>query len=64
MGHELTHGFDDQGRLYNGDGKLDNWWENATSQKFDEKVDSIIKILYSLSKYYTLYLNTIKLLLI
>eukprot|EP01128_Nolandella_sp_AFSM9_P005038 TRINITY_DN2381_c0_g1_i1.p1 TRINITY_DN2381_c0_g1~~TRINITY_DN2381_c0_g1_i1.p1 ORF type:complete len:677 (-),score=176.62 TRINITY_DN2381_c0_g1_i1:171-2201(-) len=42
MGHELTHGFDNQGRLYNGDGKLTNWWEPATSKKFDEKVQCII----------------------
>jgi hypothetical protein len=41
MGHELTHGFDDQGRLYNGDGKLEDWWENVTAQKFLRKVSLV-----------------------
>eukprot|EP01113_Clastostelium_recurvatum_P040389 TRINITY_DN627_c0_g1_i4.p1 TRINITY_DN627_c0_g1~~TRINITY_DN627_c0_g1_i4.p1 ORF type:complete len:674 (+),score=143.01 TRINITY_DN627_c0_g1_i4:103-2124(+) len=35
MGHELTHGFDNQGRDYDGTGKLINWWQPATSSKFD-----------------------------
>jgi putative endopeptidase len=40
MGHELTHGFDNQGRLYDGTGTLTNWWEPDTSKKFDAKVSS------------------------
>ncbi|KAL6050625.1 Endothelin converting enzyme 2 [Balamuthia mandrillaris] len=43
MGHELTHGFDNQGRDYDGTGKLTNWWEPATSKRFDEKAACIIK---------------------
>jgi predicted metalloendopeptidase len=42
MGHELTHGFDNQGRLYDGKGVLSNWWEPATSKKFDDKVQCVI----------------------
>jgi predicted metalloendopeptidase len=42
MGHELTHGFDNQGRLYDGLGVLENWWEPATSKKFDDKVQCVI----------------------
>ena len=34
-GHELVHGFDNQGRLYDGTGVLVNWWEPNTSKKFD-----------------------------
>ncbi len=26
IGHELTHGFDDQGRKFDGDGNFTNWW--------------------------------------
>ena len=41
-GHELTHGFDSQGRLYSGDGKLVDWWEPKTSEEFQKRVDCII----------------------
>ncbi|MET0594187.1 MAG: M13 family metallopeptidase [Polyangiaceae bacterium] len=34
MGHELTHGFDDDGRKYDGDGKLRTWWSEATDQEY------------------------------
>jgi len=42
MGHELTHGFDNQGRLYDGTGRLVNWWEPETSKKFDARVQCVI----------------------
>jgi len=42
MGHELTHGFDNQGRLYNGEGVLINWWDSATDKQFDSKVQCVI----------------------
>ncbi|KAG9508882.1 hypothetical protein GZH46_02612, partial [Fragariocoptes setiger] len=38
MGHELTHAFDDQGREYDKDGNLHQWWYNATLQNFEERV--------------------------
>ncbi|KAG8772677.1 hypothetical protein FRC12_002944 [Ceratobasidium sp. 428] len=34
--HELTHAFDSAGRLYNQNGKLEEWWTNKTSEQFDE----------------------------
>ena len=37
IGHELTHGFDDQGSQFDGDGNLKNWWQDADKQKFDAK---------------------------
>jgi len=37
VGHELTHGFDDQGRLFDGDGNLADWWTEADAKKFSEK---------------------------
>eukprot|EP01126_Amoeba_proteus_P014574 TRINITY_DN1643_c0_g1_i4.p1 TRINITY_DN1643_c0_g1~~TRINITY_DN1643_c0_g1_i4.p1 ORF type:complete len:570 (-),score=103.87 TRINITY_DN1643_c0_g1_i4:145-1854(-) len=43
MGHELTHGFDDQGRLYDGDGRLVDWWQPETAKKFEEKVECVIQ---------------------
>ena len=35
MGHELSHGFDDQGRKFDGDGKLTEWWTPEVSGRFD-----------------------------
>ncbi|UYV67180.1 Nep2 [Cordylochernes scorpioides] len=36
MGHEITHGYDDQGSQYDGMGNLVNWWSRGTSQNFTE----------------------------
>lgn len=38
MGHELTHAFDDQGREYDKDGNLYQWWCNETLRNFEERV--------------------------
>lgn len=35
MGHELTHGFDDQGRKFDGSGKMSEWWDPAVSARFE-----------------------------
>ncbi|XP_066584391.1 endothelin-converting enzyme 1-like [Prorops nasuta] len=43
MGHELTHGFDDQGRRYDENGNLKQWWSNETLQHYHEKVECIIR---------------------
>jgi putative endopeptidase len=37
IGHELTHGFDDQGAKFDGDGNLKNWWSDADRAKFEAK---------------------------
>ena len=42
IGHEITHGFDDQGRQYDDTGNLANWWDDATKDKFLEKANCII----------------------
>ena len=34
IGHEMTHGFDDQGAQYDKDGNLKNWWGRSDSVKF------------------------------
>jgi putative endopeptidase len=43
MGHELSHGFDDQGRLYDGYGKLENWWTPEVSNRFADKAQCLVK---------------------
>ncbi len=37
IGHEITHGFDDQGRLYDADGNLKNWWSKNDSAEFAKR---------------------------
>ncbi len=38
IGHELTHGFDDQGSKYDAEGNLRDWWSPETRKKFEERV--------------------------
>jgi endothelin-converting enzyme/putative endopeptidase len=46
MGHELSHGFDDQGRKFAPDGQLRLWWEESASQRFEEQA-ACVENLYS-----------------
>jgi putative endopeptidase len=41
-GHELTHGFDDQGSRYDARGNLVNWWEPDTEQQFKQRTQCVI----------------------
>ncbi len=43
MGHELTHGFDDQGRKYAANGMLKQWWGDDVIAKFDERTACVEK---------------------
>ena len=43
VGHELTHGFDDQGRQYDKDGNLKNWWTKEDEQKFNDRAGCMVK---------------------
>ncbi|XP_068624947.1 neprilysin-2 [Battus philenor] len=42
IGHEITHGFDDQGRQFDKNGNLVDWWQEETKQKYLEKAKCII----------------------
>ncbi|WP_207421741.1 M13 family metallopeptidase [Desertivirga brevis] len=42
IGHEMTHGFDDQGRQYDKDGNLKDWWTKADADKFNNKAKLVI----------------------
>jgi len=41
IGHELTHGFDDQGRKYDPDGNLRNWWTDDDGKEFEKRVSCV-----------------------
>jgi putative endopeptidase len=41
IGHELIHGFDDDGRKYNGAGALSNWWTNADAHEFKTRATEL-----------------------
>jgi endothelin-converting enzyme/putative endopeptidase len=43
VGHELTHGFDDEGRQFDGNGNLVDWWTPEDGKKFDEKTGCEVK---------------------
>lgn len=43
IGHEITHGFDDTGRLFDKDGNLVDWWETRTQTAFLKKAACIIQ---------------------
>jgi putative endopeptidase len=43
IGHEMTHGFDDQGRQYDGDGSLHDWWTKDDADKFKVRANMVIK---------------------
>ena len=42
IGHEMTHGFDDQGRQFDKDGNFANWWTDEDAQKFNERTQVIV----------------------
>jgi endothelin-converting enzyme/putative endopeptidase len=43
VGHELTHGFDDQGRQFDANGNLDDWWTAEDTKRFEQKTDCEVK---------------------
>ena len=42
IGHEITHGFDDEGRKFDQFGNLQNWWTKDDESKFKEKADKLV----------------------
>lgn len=43
IGHEMTHGFDDQGRHYDANGNLKDWWTPEDAKRFTQQADLIVK---------------------
>jgi predicted metalloendopeptidase len=42
IGHEISHGFDDQGAQYDGDGNLRDWWSAADHKNFEAKTKALV----------------------
>ena len=43
IGHEMTHGFDDQGRQYDADGNLQDWWLKTDADEFKKRADEVVQ---------------------
>ncbi|MGO4381067.1 M13 family metallopeptidase [Pseudoduganella sp. RAF19] len=43
IGHEISHGFDDQGSQYDGDGNLRNWWTEEDNKRYKERTQILVK---------------------
>jgi putative endopeptidase len=42
IGHEITHGFDDQGRQYDAQGNLRDWWTKEDAERFTKRADIVV----------------------
>ncbi len=43
VGHELTHGFDDEGRHFDAKGNLSDWWTATDAQQFEQRADCLVQ---------------------
>jgi putative endopeptidase len=43
IGHEMTHGFDDEGRQYDAEGNLSDWWTEKDAEKFEARTKSMVE---------------------
>ena len=57
IGHEFSHGFDDQGRKSDGDGNLKEWWTEEDETKFNERANVMIEQYNGFEPYDSLYVN-------
>jgi putative endopeptidase len=57
IGHEITHGFDDQGRQYDAAGNLKSWWSKEDETKFNQRAAVMVKQFNSYNPIDTLHIN-------
>ncbi|RPD45448.1 M13 family peptidase [Hymenobacter sediminis] len=57
IGHEITHGFDDQGRQYDSEGNLRDWWTKEDAAKFEQRADMVGKQYSAFSPLDSVFVN-------
>jgi putative endopeptidase len=57
IGHEMTHGFDDQGRQFDADGSLHDWWTKTDADKFKARTDKVVEQFNAYTVNDTIHLN-------
>ena len=57
IGHEMTHGFDDQGSQYDKDGNMKDWWNKTDKEKFQAKVKQVIALYNSFTVLDSVHVN-------
>jgi putative endopeptidase len=57
IGHEMTHGFDDQGRQYDADGTLRDWWTKDDADKFKVRADQVVNQYNNFTVLDTMHVN-------
>ncbi len=57
IGHEMTHGFDDQGRQYAADGNLKDWWTKEDATKFTAKAGEVVEQYNNFTVLDTIHVN-------
>jgi putative endopeptidase len=57
IGHEMTHGFDDQGSQYDKEGNMKDWWTKTDKEKFQAKVKQVVALYNSFTVLDSLHVN-------
>jgi putative endopeptidase len=57
IGHEMTHGFDDEGRQFDEHGNLHNWWTKTDEEEFNERAQALVKQFNAMVVVDTLHIN-------
>lgn len=57
IGHEMTHGFDDQGRQFDKDGNLKDWWTPEDAERFNKRAQVMVNFFDSIQVLPGLYAN-------
>ncbi|MEO9021679.1 MAG: M13 family metallopeptidase [Ginsengibacter sp.] len=57
IGHEISHGFDDQGRQFDSKGNLKDWWTEKDAEEFKKRTDRIVKQYNGFTVLDTLHVN-------